>query len=157
MPRTIWFDMDGTIADLYSVDNWLPMLREENSYPYIHAKPMDNLSTLINVLQKLKKNGYNIGIISWTSKTGSANYNKRVRAAKVRWIKKYFDIVDTIHVIKYGTLKAKFAAQNDILFDDEILNCQLWKDNGGISCHVSSIADIENFCYNLLEAAQKGD
>ena len=22
----IWFDMDGTIADLYAVEGWLPML-----------------------------------------------------------------------------------------------------------------------------------
>ena len=30
---TIWFDMDGTISDLYAVENWLPMLRAENPKP----------------------------------------------------------------------------------------------------------------------------
>ena len=26
--RMIYFDMDGTIADLYAVENWLPRLRD---------------------------------------------------------------------------------------------------------------------------------
>lgn len=30
---TIWFDMDGTIADLYGVDGWLEMLIAEDPTP----------------------------------------------------------------------------------------------------------------------------
>ena len=30
MNKMICFDMDGTIADLYSVDGWLDYLRAEN-------------------------------------------------------------------------------------------------------------------------------
>ena len=29
----IWFDMDGTIANLYGVENWLPMLRAYDPTP----------------------------------------------------------------------------------------------------------------------------
>jgi len=38
--KAIYFDMDGTIADFYSVENWLEDLRMENVAPYILAKPM---------------------------------------------------------------------------------------------------------------------
>ena len=32
--RTIWFDMDGTIANLYGVDNWLDKLHASDASPY---------------------------------------------------------------------------------------------------------------------------
>lgn len=38
--KTIYFDMDGTIANLYGVDNWLPRLRSEDATPYEEACPM---------------------------------------------------------------------------------------------------------------------
>ena len=38
--NAIYLDMDGTIADLYAVPNWLKMLRAENPAPYIQAEPL---------------------------------------------------------------------------------------------------------------------
>ena len=43
---TIYFDMDGTIADLYNVENWLPKLRAEDASPYIEAEIMVDASEL---------------------------------------------------------------------------------------------------------------
>ena len=40
----IWFDMDGTIADLYSVNCWLEKLIAKNETPYTEAKGIVNLS-----------------------------------------------------------------------------------------------------------------
>lgn len=37
----ICFDMDGTIADLYGVENWFEYLTAENVKPYKIAKPLD--------------------------------------------------------------------------------------------------------------------
>jgi len=64
---TIWFDMDGTLADLYGVENWLPMLRASDPTPYMVARPLVNLSALARVLNRLQREGYEIGVISWTS------------------------------------------------------------------------------------------
>ena len=53
---TIYFDMDGTIADLYGVENWLPKLRAEDASPYAEATPltdMENLQLLLAILQNL--------------------------------------------------------------------------------------------------------
>ena len=36
---TINFDMDGTIADLYGVKNWLSYLEAEDTTPYAIANP----------------------------------------------------------------------------------------------------------------------
>ena len=61
---TIYFDMDGTIANLYSVENWLPKLQNEDASPYTDAKALVRLSTLARLLNKAQKNGHKIGIVS---------------------------------------------------------------------------------------------
>ena len=37
---SIIFDMDGTIADLYGVDDWLTKLRNEDISPYLECEPL---------------------------------------------------------------------------------------------------------------------
>ena len=127
---TIWLDMDGTIADLYSVPDWLPMLRSENSKPYRVAKPLlDKLQ--VKFLQDYIAAGGQVGSLSWTSKCGSAAYNKRVRAAKVEWLKKNLPLpYAEIHVVKYGTPKSKFGKIGDILIDDEQQNIEGYSADG---------------------------
>ena len=125
----IWFDMDGTIADLYGVDGWLDYLINSDVYPYANARPMLHLSTLARMLNQLQRKGYEIGIISWLSKSGTDEYNKAVTDAKMEWLKKHLASVhfDTIYIVKYGTPKEIFStSENDILFDDEEKNRQNW-------------------------------
>ena len=97
--QAIYFDMDGTIANLYGVANWLNALRMESVMPYVAAEPLVNPSDFVAIVEQLKNKGYTIGIISWSSMDGSKEYNKRVRAAKLAWVKNYFgDIFDEFHV-----------------------------------------------------------
>lgn len=116
----IYFDMDNTIADLYAVENWLPKLRASDTSPYEEAKVMLNMSLLARYLNKLQKLGYEIGIISWTSKGGDSLYNKAVDMAKRNWLYDHLHSVsfDEIHIVDYGTPKQNFATSEDILFDD---------------------------------------
>ena len=80
---TINFDMDGTIADLYGVENWLDYLIAEDTTPYAVATPLLRLSALARRLNTLQRNGYNLAVISWLSKSGSPEYNERVTAVKM--------------------------------------------------------------------------
>ena len=41
--KEIWLDMDGTIVDLYGVDNWLEYIKAEDEKPYKIAKPLVNM------------------------------------------------------------------------------------------------------------------
>ena len=68
MKRGIYFDVDGTIANLYGVEGWLADLEAENVRPYVVAKPMVNLSLLARYIHKAQKMGYVVGVISWLSK-----------------------------------------------------------------------------------------
>ena len=126
---TINFDMDGTIANLYGVENWLAMLTAEDPTPYAEALPLLRLSALARRLNNLQRNGYNIAIISWLSKTGSAEYNERVTEAKLNWLAKHMPSVnwDRIIIVPYGTPKQNFCENPlDILFDDEVKNRDNW-------------------------------
>ena len=55
---TIYFDMDGTLANFYGVENWLAYLEKEDTTPYKVAKPLFNFSAFARVLHKLQANGY---------------------------------------------------------------------------------------------------
>ena len=119
--RTIWFDMDGTIANLYEVDNWLEKLRSYDPSPYAEAEVMLNMSLLARYLNKLQKSGYRIGIISWLSKDSDYTYDMKVRKAKESWLEFHLRSVqfDAIHIVSYGIPKEIFmTATDDILFDD---------------------------------------
>ena len=140
--RTIFFDMDGTIADLYGVTNWLEYLMEENTLPYEIAKPLLRLSSLAKILNRLQREGYKIGIISWLSKNGTDEYNKKVTAAKEKWLRTHLKSVqfDEIHIIKYGTNKDIFRhTDKDLIFDDEEKNRKNW---GGQAHDVNNIIEV---------------
>ncbi len=129
MIKTIFFDMDGTIADLYGVENWLDYLIESDTFPYEIAKPLLRLSALAKILNRLQREGYRLGIISWLSKCGNADYNQRVTAAKEKWLKTHLKSVqfDEIHIVKYGTNKGIYChSKLDILWDDEEQNRKNW-------------------------------
>ena len=57
MKGTIYFDMDGTIADLYAVDNWLAKLRSSDPSPYAEAETLLNMSHLARLLHKVQALG----------------------------------------------------------------------------------------------------
>lgn len=124
--KTIVFDLDGTIANLYGVDNWLDYLINSNTYPYEVAKPMVNMSYLARLLNRLSKKGYSINIISWTSKNGTSEYNEKVKKAKIKWLKTHLKSVNfsNIYIVPYGT--PKHTISSGILFDDEKPNRTKW-------------------------------
>lgn len=104
--KTLVFDMDGTIADLYGVDGWLEMLRSFNPKPYEVAKPLYDMDTLCLILEALKMQGWRIAVTTWLSKGSTAAYDDEVRKAKIDWLAKYAFPYDEIHLVKYGTTKA---------------------------------------------------
>lgn len=125
----VCFDMDGTIANLYGVENWLDYLVAENVKPYKEAAAMLNMSALARSLNRIQKNGVKIAVISWTSKNGSAEYNKAVAEVKRAWLKKHLPSVkwNEINIVAYGYNKANFAeSTEDVLFDDEEKNRINW-------------------------------
>lgn len=139
---TIFFDMDGTIANLYGVDGWLDYLNKFDAFPYENAKALLNLQVLARMLNKLQRKGYRIEIISWLSKNSNENYDALVTGAKLAWLSEHLHSVhfDAINIVSYGICKDTFRHdENDILFDDEERNRNSW---GGVSFDVHNIIEV---------------
>ena len=129
MAKAIYFDMDGTIADLYAVENWLPKLRSADASPYEDAIPMVKMNLLARLLNRLQREGYTIGIVSWLAKNSDEEYDEKVTRAKKTWLDKHLASVhfDEIHIVKYGTPKQTIVDNPlGILFDDEEQNREKW-------------------------------
>lgn len=124
----IWFDMDGTIADLYGVNGWLEMLTAQDATPYAIAKPLVNLSVLARLMHKAQRNGFEICIVSALAKNSTADYDEKVKTAKMEWLKKHLASVDfdEIRFVPYTFTKNDVNSGNDILFDDEDRHLTAW-------------------------------
>ncbi len=140
--------MDGTIADLYAVENWLEMLRAYNARPYEIAEPMWDMVELNMVLAELKANGYEIAIITWLSKDSTAEYDNAVRLAKRQWLEDMGFEYDYFHGVKYGTTKANTIRrymdgyENAILIDDNDKVRNGWTLGGTINPVEENIIEV---------------
>ena len=136
------FDMDGTIADFYGVENWLDYLKAENTKPYEIAKPLVNFSVLARLLNRAKRNGHEIAVISWTSKNSNAKFDAAIAEAKKAWLAKHLPSVcwDEITIVPYGTPKTLYCYDaKDVLFDDEAPNRLGW---AGKAYDVNNILEV---------------
>lgn len=128
MQKAIYFDMDGTVADLYNVSNWLEKLRNSDVSPYVEAAPLVDMEKLNNILQQFVAIGFVVGVISWSAMNGSKEYNKETRKAKKAWIKANMPSVSEFHVVKYGTSKHTVAkVRGSILVDDNAKVRKAWE------------------------------
>lgn len=136
MEKKIWFDLDGTLANLYGVENWLDMLIAQDPTPYAQAEPMLNMSALARLLHKAQRLGYEIGIISWLSKTSTTEYDNAVTVAKIEWLQAHLPSVEwnEVHIVAYGTPKHTICS--GVLFDDEEHNRNMWGEGAYEPCEI---------------------
>ena len=148
MVKSINFDMDGTIANLYGVEGWLDKLENEDATPYRDAKVMHNMSKLAVYLNKAQARGIEINIITWLSKGATTNYNIKVAQAKREWLNKHLPSVkfNNIYIIPYGVPKSTCIKGEGIhlLFDDEIGNINEWHN-----AHIGYAFTPDNLFGNL--------
>lgn len=143
--KTLVFDMDGTIADLYGVNNWLGDLRSENPRPYVVAKPMYNMDILNELLNILKNMGWRVVVTTWLAKESTKAYDEKVRKAKLDWLKQYNFPYDEIHLVKYGTTKANCTRRiggYQILIDDNEKVRNGWKLGSTINANENILKDL---------------
>ena len=138
--KVINFDMDGTIADFYGVENWLDDLYNGKTRPYEVAKPLVNMQVLARLINRLQKNGYTINIISYVSRKADKDFSDRIKQAKLKWLHTHLKSVhfDNIFIVDHGVPKHSLAS--GILFDDEEGNRSAW--NNGVAYDVNNIIEI---------------
>ena len=145
MSKILVFDMDGTIADLYEVKDWLSALRSENPQPYVSAKPIYDMDILNSILNELKLEGWKIVVTTWLAKGSSKEYDNKVRKAKLDWLKKHKFPYDEVHMVKYGTTKANCTrkkGKTQILVDDNAKVRKGWTLGGTIDANNDIIEQL---------------
>jgi hypothetical protein len=106
MVKVICWDMDGTIANLYGVENWLSKLDAHDPSPYAEATPMWDMARLSNLVSELMKKGIVICITTWLSRTATEEYKKQIRTAKREWLTRNNFPYDHFYGVRYGATKA---------------------------------------------------
>lgn len=147
MNKTLVFDMDGTIVDLYGVDNWLDDLRAENPRPYIEAKPLYDMIVFNMILSAFHAIGWKIVFTTWLAKGSSKKYDALTREAKIAWLDKYDVPYDEIHLVKYGTTKANCTRKQggfQVLIDDNEKVRKGWTLGAVIDANKNIIDELIN-------------
>ena len=156
--KMIVWDMDGTIADLYGVENWLPMLENEIVLPYEIAKPMWDMERLARAIKALQALGIEQRIVSWLAKDSSEEYKTEVRRAKRNWLEENEFPFDHFHGVQFGATKAdsvrKFLADDEeaLLIDDSFTVRKGWTLGETVNpTEIDVVEFLENLLENLIE------
>lgn len=112
--KSIWFDMDGTIAELYKVEGWLVSLREGDWNVYAECEPRTHAERIRSAVEALVAHGWQVGVITWASK--GIDWGKdldAIRDVKFNWLCENFpEIADgRFACIPYGYSKAQFLEE----------------------------------------------
>ena len=120
----VYLDMDGTIADLYGIENWLPRLRAEDEEIFLECKPLITEQTL---LERFPADKYDIRILTMTPKDCSDAYHENVKAQKMAWLEKFFPSLTKQIYMRYGNNKNLKNSMHAILIDDSEPIRSTWK------------------------------
>lgn len=145
--KTLVLDMDGTFVDLYGVENWLADLRSFSTRPYEIAKPLVDTDTLGLVIDNFRALGWQVEVVSWSSKESNKTYDGLVEKAKKEWLARHGLVFDKISVVPYGTPKRDCIDTSGFCFlaDDSKEVIAEWETNK--NCF--SIG-VDNLIENLL-------
>lgn len=89
--NSIWFDMDGTIAELYKVKDWLPALRSNDWSVYDKCLPRAHFERINAAIEALVGNGWQVGVITWASKgIGWDRHLDAIAETKFEWLCRFF-------------------------------------------------------------------
>ena len=130
MSKKIYFDLDGTVYNLYGVENWLEKLRSEQENVFTEGNFMCDYSEFMERIHFLLDYGYSFGIITWLPMQASPEYEEICRQEKIKWIKKYLPFVTEINICSYGIPKQNCIqkrAKEMWLIDDNAEVCKMWE------------------------------
>ena len=113
--QIIYLDMDGTIADLYGIENWLEGLRNEVEGLFLQCEPLITESELLVLFPN---DIYELRICSMTPMNASKEYCVKVIEEKNIWLDKHFPSITHRVYMKYGNNKNLRNSRNHILIDD---------------------------------------
>lgn len=130
MTTKIYFDLDGTVYDLYNIENWELKLRSENADVFNEGNFIGDYAKFIAVCAELIKKGVQFGVITWLPMQATEEYERECAEVKREWVKKFIPFVTEFTVQTYGIPKQNAIikrAKRMYLLDDNTEVCEIWK------------------------------
>ena len=130
MSIKIYFDLDGTVYDLYNVENWLEKLRSEDASVFSEGDFIGDYNRFKTVCEKLVSVGVQFEVITWLPMQASEEYEIECTEVKREWVKKFMPFVTEFTAQSYGIPKQnaiKKRAKTMYLLDDNKEVCEMWK------------------------------
>lgn len=154
MLPTIALDMDGTIANLYGVRDWLEALQAHDASPYFEADTLTDTDIINALIELYKDAGGHVCVVSWTAKGNIPHaYFTATQAAKMLWLRENLPAIEDVRIVEYGTPKYLVVkdVRNTVLFDDEQPNRDAFRRAGGQARYPKSlyrflVAQIRKTC-----------
>jgi len=145
MKPTIYFDLDGTLYDLYGQPAWLDRLHASDPSAYAADALMVDADAFHATLDNLVAAGYAIGVITWLARGASQEYKTATRRVKKAWIHKHLPHATEIHMVAYGTPKHRIAKNRPaILVDDNAEVREAWTLGATIDATQDLVAALQS-------------
>lgn len=126
MAKIVYFDMDGTIANLYAVNNVFERLDNLDAKVYEEATP---IIKYIEMLKEFKAMGYKVIILSCLGMISEKQFDIDTIKYKNNWLDKYVgkEYIDDRMFIEYTKHKENYVKEGGILVDDDDKVLCNWK------------------------------
>lgn len=162
MAKTVWFDMDGTLYDLYNIPNWLERLEEKDEGVFYHGTMMYNPFRIEQAIDALIAHGWQVGVITWAPKGVEKDdpFFTKVENIKRFWLKRFYPaLLENFYCLPYGESKSVCACDHwkersldpdmgvQILVDDNMLVRDEWAS--GWESHFKTIDATEDYTKQL--------
>lgn len=130
MSVKIYFDLDGTVYNLYGVTEWEPKLRAENPNVFKEGSFIGNHKDFTDICGKLLEKGVQFGVITWLPMQASPEYELECAKVKRQWVERYIPFVTEFTAQRYGIPKQNAIvrrAKTMYLLDDNAEVCEMWQ------------------------------
>ena len=105
MTKKIYFDLDGTVYNLYGQKDWLKRLDNEDETVFKTGDFIGDYDEFMTIIHKLFEKGVEFGVITWLPMYATPSFERKCAEVKKDWIYKYLPFVNEIHIIPYGIPK----------------------------------------------------
>lgn len=140
---SIWFDLDGTLYELYKIPNWLERLEEKDWNVFVDGKPRKHHERIREAVRALQAKGWKVGCITWGSKGITEEEElQKIAEKKKEFLAKYFpELLENFYCLPYGTSKVlpimygnwymnRVSEQPNYLVDDNKMVRKNWRTSG---------------------------
>lgn len=161
----VYFDLDGTLFNLYGKSNWLETLENEREGAFKVENllndgfmPEIDLVEFYDKINDLKSKNVSFGVITWLPMEATKEYEEVCTKEKEEWINEYLPFIDTVSIVPYGTPKHLLCgkAKRVVLIDDNKKVCHDWRTKKQrIALQVTKKTTVIECLVNIEKMLQK--